>query len=609
MRSSIFLLLFAIAPSVSAQPMIQPIHVINGDTEETQGGCINGNCEPQFVPQGQQPTSLTYTKANPAVVRITNKQGRQSILGSGTLISKDEILTCAHLFHEFRGEIAVYFYDNQGYRAKLISVAEDVDLALLRIAPAHVHPVQIAERDPTRGERILSAGYGPDGHYATNSGTVLSYASYRDDNQINVLCISGRARRGDSGGPMFNSQGHLTGVLFGTNNQEVDGTCCLFIHRFLGRLRGRSNNPRSPPKESIGDSPLAPIPDEAGPVPVETPINDDCEERVKKLQEELSRSEQEVSRIEALRREQEKNYDERIQQLQEDYKEAYIETEQLEENLDAQKTENTSLLDKLETVQERLTEALGRPPKTVEKIVEKRVADPVWKWISGVAIGAGVPAIIAVPFLYIARRRLKKRLSTIIGNKIQKGQGIAPSPTTSSTKTRPEINSIKQSIEVNYKARILQQENRIRSLEAELTSSQQALEKLKEFHEAPINQPIPIPLNSVLENTLRQRIKQLEASLQEANQTIIKLKELHVEIPRNVPAVSTTENIYVDRPLPEREAESYREAIRRLIPQYSNRTMPFAYAVELIEGVKEQLWTGKKIGTTSTDTKSGWKVE
>ncbi len=68
-----------------------------------------------------------------------------------------------------------------------------------------------------------SCGYGADGKLACNSGVFLGYkrSAAKPGGPDDWLAISGHARAGDSGGPVFNRRGRLVGVLWGTDGKEV----------------------------------------------------------------------------------------------------------------------------------------------------------------------------------------------------------------------------------------------------------------------------------------------------------------------------------------------------------------------------------------------------
>jgi hypothetical protein len=48
--------------------------------------------------------------------------------------------------------------------------------------------------------------------------------------------LSAGARQGDSGGPIFNTQGQLAGVLFGESRGKTSGSYCGRVHLFLASL-------------------------------------------------------------------------------------------------------------------------------------------------------------------------------------------------------------------------------------------------------------------------------------------------------------------------------------------------------------------------------------
>jgi hypothetical protein len=85
------------------------------------------------------------------------------------------------------------------------------------------------------GERLESAGYGPDGQLAVNSGLFQGYrrTMQTPNGPDDWMVISGHARGGDSGGPIFNSNGKVVGVLWGTDGAEVVGVQAGRLHVLL----------------------------------------------------------------------------------------------------------------------------------------------------------------------------------------------------------------------------------------------------------------------------------------------------------------------------------------------------------------------------------------
>lgn len=362
--------------------------------------CPNGQC-PQPSWQSRTPqrqSSLQYSQAPGAVVRIWHTQGGSSSGGTGTLVAPDLIVTCAHLF-DGQGTTRIIFANGYETTGELLAVDTVHDLAAVRISPVKTQPVAIAADYPKRGERVYSAGYGGSGdRYAVNAGSTDGYVVARNQPGPETLTISGMARQGDSGGPMLNEQGELVGVIFGTDGATVYGTCCTRIDRFLSRWRKhnldrrqdnldraqgnwqRRNQPQSqmpivrPPVAQ--QAPQAIDDDYAAPPADETQACQECDELKKQLAE--------------------------LRQQRDEYQ------------------------SKADALQRQLESLRNAPPKTVEKIVEKpvevekiiereKIVEAAGSWFSGkaiaVAAGFGVPGWAAAVALWVAKRRIGKRLA------------------------------------------------------------------------------------------------------------------------------------------------------------------------------------------------------
>ncbi len=203
---------------------------------------------------------------HPAVVRICNTTRIDRSYGSGTLIEyagEPYILTCAHLFSDGVGEIAVGFAGVSRSKAKLLGVDQAWDLALLTVQESSVTPVAIAEDYPEPGDEVRSCGWGDNELlYRCNIGRVVGYKSTSQNGSHETLVLTGYGRQGDSGGPAFNRQGELVAVCWGTDGQAVYGTFCGRIRRFLrGIIR---------PLVPVDRRPLVPV-DRGTPAQVQPP--------------------------------------------------------------------------------------------------------------------------------------------------------------------------------------------------------------------------------------------------------------------------------------------------------------------------------------------------
>ncbi|MFH1924376.1 MAG: serine protease [Planctomycetota bacterium] len=223
------------------------------------GQCAQGVCQPAVKPHA-------------AVVRVVSTTpGGSRCYGSGTLVHNDAergiVLTCAHLFRQETGNVSVTFSDGRRFEANLLAADQAWDLAALAIAKPLAAPVTIADDHPKPGDQLQSCGYGSDGRYWCNQGRVLGYARTGATRTYETLELSGRARDGDSGGPVFNASGELVAVLWGTDGRMVGGTYCGRIRKFLHGILPLGGLPRPPPESTppaLGLLPEAPSPPASG---------------------------------------------------------------------------------------------------------------------------------------------------------------------------------------------------------------------------------------------------------------------------------------------------------------------------------------------------------
>ncbi|MGD9723281.1 MAG: serine protease [Pirellulales bacterium] len=188
--------------------------------------------------------------ARAAIVRVENARGGLRAFGTGTLVDIDGrrgwILTCAHVFRDGAGTIHVGFPNGSRHAAQLVRIDAAADLAALAIDAAPAAPIEVAAGFPQRGEPLISCGYGTDGRLWCNRGAALGYVTSDGSRRAETLELSGSARFGDSGGPVFNREYQLVAVLFGTNGRVVDATFCGRVRKFMHGLSPRFSGERAP---------------------------------------------------------------------------------------------------------------------------------------------------------------------------------------------------------------------------------------------------------------------------------------------------------------------------------------------------------------------------
>lgn len=172
-----------------------------------------------------------------AVCRITASDGPSRISGSGVLVSVSgttgTVLTNWHVVRSHRNAITVSWPNGMSSPATVVASDEAWDLAALVVPRPAVEPVPLAAAAPKLGDRLTIAGYGPAGKYLEQSGPVTDYLSPTGKHVRQFVEVQAAARQGDSGGPMFDADGRLAGVLFGCRDGLTCGSCSTRLALFL----------------------------------------------------------------------------------------------------------------------------------------------------------------------------------------------------------------------------------------------------------------------------------------------------------------------------------------------------------------------------------------
>ena len=216
---------------------------------------------------------------HPAVVRVVAQERNAESHGSGTLIDVREdcglVVTNWHVVRDAVGKIEVRFPGGFVSPARVRKADKVWDLAALVIWRPPVEPVRISPQPPRRGEPLTIAGYGP-GSYRAVAGRCTQYVSPGVNYPPEMVELSAEARQGDSGGPIFNDQGELAGVLFGAARGTTTGSYGGRVRQFLASI---VTDPGAVPAGSAAATanlPVAPNPNHASspfPSPALSPSN------------------------------------------------------------------------------------------------------------------------------------------------------------------------------------------------------------------------------------------------------------------------------------------------------------------------------------------------
>lgn len=166
-------------------------------------------------------------------------------LGSGVLISPDgKVLTAAHVVHH-ADVVAAEFSDGQKIGAKVVGTIPLADIALVQLdhVPEGVKPAVLGDSDLMQvGDRVMIIGAPFGLSRAMSSG----YLSGRHDLseqteglvEVEVLQSDAAANTGNSGGPMFNMDGEVIGIISSilTKSGGFDGISFAISSNIAKRL-------------------------------------------------------------------------------------------------------------------------------------------------------------------------------------------------------------------------------------------------------------------------------------------------------------------------------------------------------------------------------------
>lgn len=140
-------------------------------------------------------------------------------LGSGVLIREDVILTAAHVVANAE-EIMVEFFDGEAIPAKIFRVARAADVALIRLEKTPKDPkvAVLGNSDETRiGDEVFVVGAPLGLPYSLSRGVISGkHAEHNlsnDGKMLEFFQTDAAINTGNSGGPMFNYDGEVIGIV------------------------------------------------------------------------------------------------------------------------------------------------------------------------------------------------------------------------------------------------------------------------------------------------------------------------------------------------------------------------------------------------------------
>jgi len=155
-----------------------------------------------------------------SVVRISVPEGvGKSSSGSGVILGNEGkvlILTASHVVRDRTGEPKVLFHDGTTSVARVVKEDRAFDLAALECDKYVGEPLVLAT-PPTAKDTLVLAGFGSLPYtYREVSGKIVARWRPSSNHPDDHFEMTGGARSGDSGGPVFNESNEVAGILWGS---------------------------------------------------------------------------------------------------------------------------------------------------------------------------------------------------------------------------------------------------------------------------------------------------------------------------------------------------------------------------------------------------------
>lgn len=148
--------------------------------------------------------------------RNNNNQAprRASSLGSGFVISADGYIVTNNHVIEQADEILIEFFSGEELSAEVVGTDPRTDVALLKVDPEAPLPfVSFGDSDTARvGDWVLAIGNPLGQGFSVSAGIVSARARQLQGSLDDFIQTDAAINRGNSGGPLFNTDGEVIGV-------------------------------------------------------------------------------------------------------------------------------------------------------------------------------------------------------------------------------------------------------------------------------------------------------------------------------------------------------------------------------------------------------------
>ncbi|MFA5060342.1 MAG: trypsin-like peptidase domain-containing protein [Candidatus Omnitrophota bacterium] len=219
-RNTLFLFIFFLvtintwSKSALAQPSI--IETV----QNTLPSIVTIQSENAGLLSDQRPAAAFDKQSGRIIVLRNVKTAQYNRNGSGVIIDPRGIIaTNAHIVKQ-SGRVTVTLDDKTEIPAKILGIIEKEDLALLHItAPHPLRVIEFADSDQIKlDDEVVMVGGSELLTDTISGGRIIGIGSHAseqqpDDAKTALLQVDMNLYRGDSGGPVFDTKGHLVGLI------------------------------------------------------------------------------------------------------------------------------------------------------------------------------------------------------------------------------------------------------------------------------------------------------------------------------------------------------------------------------------------------------------
>lgn len=202
------------------------------------------------APDPKLAKSPVAAKAERSIVKILGTANRcgKVLEGTGFVYGRQRVMTNAHVVGGVAEPTVQIGGVGRVYTATVVLYDWKRDIAVLDVPALKAPALEFAERDATRGDGAIVAGFPENGAYDVRSARVRDRVDadgpdiyHRDKVRRDIYSLYATIRQGNSGGPLLTPDGKVYGVIFAKSLDNSSTGYALTADEVRGDAqRGRS---------------------------------------------------------------------------------------------------------------------------------------------------------------------------------------------------------------------------------------------------------------------------------------------------------------------------------------------------------------------------------